>query len=112
MAADSAPWMSVSPVARRAATLKAMAMRWSPPESIVAPWRVWPPGTSRPSSNSVDFSAHGAEIFGDEGDAVGLLDAEFLRVADANAAAGEGRDGGEDGQLVDELSGERAADFG
>ena len=47
----------------------------------------------------------------DEGDAVGLLDAQFLRIANANAAAGVGRDGGEDGQLVDELSGESAADF-
>jgi len=37
MAADSAPRISVSPSARNAATLKAMAMRWSPPESIVAP---------------------------------------------------------------------------
>src|ERR1700733_709881 len=31
-----------------------------------------------------DFGAHGAEVFDDEGDAVGLLDAEFLGVADAN----------------------------
>jgi hypothetical protein len=40
MAAASAPWISVSPVARRAAMEKAMAMRWSVPESMVAPWRV------------------------------------------------------------------------
>ena len=54
--------------------------------------------------------AHGAEVFGDEGDAVGLLDAEFLGVAEDDAVRGVGRDGGEDGKLVDELRGERAAD--
>ena len=34
-----------------------------------------------------DFGTHGAEVFGDEGDAVGLLDAELLGVADADAVA-------------------------
>ena len=43
----------------------------------------------------IDFSAHGAKILRDESDAVGLLDAQLARVANADAAAGEGRDGGE-----------------
>ena len=59
----------------------------------------------------LDFSAHGAKVLGDEGDAVGLFDAELARAADADAAAGEGRDSGEDGQFVNELRGESAADF-
>ncbi len=58
-----------------------------------------------------DFSAHGAKVFYDEGDAVGFLDAQLPRAADANAAACERRDGGEYGQLVNELRGESAADF-
>ena len=57
-----------------------------------------------------EVGSHGAEVLSDEGDAVGLLDAEFLGVADDEAAAGVGRDGGEDGKLVDDLGGERAAD--
>ena len=57
-----------------------------------------------------EFGAHGAEIAGDEGDAVGLFDAELFGVADAHAVAGVGRDGGEDGELVDELGGEGAGD--
>ena len=68
-------------------------------------------GDIEPIVKLLDFGAHGAEIFGDEGDAVGFLDAELARAADANAAAGEGRDSSEDGQLVNELSGESAADF-
>ena len=59
-----------------------------------------------------DLGAHGAEVLGDQRDAVGLLDAELLGVADADAVAGVGRDGGEDGELVDELGGERAGDVG
>ena len=58
------------------------------------------------------FGTHGAEIARDEGDAVGLLDAEFFCIANADAAAGVGSDGGEDGEFVDELSGERSADVG
>ena len=54
--------------------------------------------------------AHGAEIFGDESDAVGLLDAKFLGVANDYAIRGVGSDGGKDGKLVDELRGEWAAD--
>src|SRR5208283_4813561 len=53
MAAASAPRISVLPVARRAAMANAMAMRWSEPESIAAPWRAWLPGISRPSGFSV-----------------------------------------------------------
>ena len=72
-------------------------MRWSSPDWTSAPWSCWLPGTSRPSSCSVTFGAHGAEVLDDERDAVGLLDAEFAGVADADAGAGEGGDGGEDG---------------
>ena len=56
------------------------------------------------------FRPHRAKIFRDEGDAVGFLDTQLARAADANAAAGERRDGGEHGQLVNELSREGAAD--
>ena len=37
MAPESAPWMSAFPFGAQAATLKAMAIRGSPSESIVAP---------------------------------------------------------------------------
>jgi hypothetical protein len=37
MAAESAPWMSAFPFGAQAATLKATAIRGSPPESIAAP---------------------------------------------------------------------------
>ncbi len=67
-----------------------------------------PPGTSSPSSNSVDFGAHGAEIFRNERDAVGFLDAQLTGAADADAAARVRRNGREHGKLVDELGGERA----
>ncbi len=57
-----------------------------------------------------EFGSHGAEIFGDEGDAVGLLDAEFFGVADGDAVGGVGCDGGEDREFVDDLGRERSAD--
>ena len=57
-----------------------------------------------------DFSTHGAEIACDQSDAIGLLDAELLCVADANAAACIRADRGEDGEFVDELRSECAAD--
>src|SRR5689334_17770943 len=44
--------------ARRAATANAMAIRWSPPESISAPCSFWLPGTRSPSSRS----SHSAPI--------------------------------------------------
>ena len=50
MLAASAPWIAVSPVARRAAIENAIAIRWSEPESISAPCNCWLPGTSMPSS--------------------------------------------------------------
>ncbi len=54
----------------------------------------------------LNFSAHRAEILRNKSDAVGLLDAQFFGVADADAAGGVRRDGSEDGQLVDQLRGE------
>ena len=57
------------------------------------------------------FSAHGAQILYNQGDAVGFLDAEFPGVADADAAAGVGGDGCKHRELVDELGGESATDF-
>src|SRR5882757_8255649 len=54
--------------------------------------------------------SHGLQIFCYEGDAVGLFDAEFFGVADSDAVAGVRGDGGEDGELVDDLGGERSAD--
>ncbi len=80
------------------------------PESISAPWSVWSPGISRPSGFSVRVGAHGAEVSGDQRDAVGLLDAKLLGVADDEAVCGEGSDGGEDGKLVDDLRGEGSGD--
>jgi hypothetical protein len=53
--------------------------------------------------------AHGFEIFGYEGDAVGFFDAEFFGVADGDAFVGVGGDGGEDGEFVDDLGRESSA---
>ena len=60
----------------------------------------------------LDFGTHGAQISRHQGDAVGFLDAQFLCLADANAAASEGTDGSQDREFVDELRSQRAADFG
>ena len=67
-------------------------------------------GISRPSSCSVKVAPHGFQVLGDEGDAVGLFDAEFAGVADGDSVDGVGCDGGEDREFVDDLSGERSAD--
>src|SRR5271170_3105236 len=55
-----------------------------------------------------ELGAHGSEVLGDEGDAVGLFDAELFCVADGDAVDGVGSDGGEDGKFVDDLGGEGA----
>src|ERR1700736_3241605 len=55
-------------------------------------------------------SSHGLEVFGYEGDAVRLFDAEFSGVADGDAVGGVGGDGGEDWELIDDLGGEGSAD--
>jgi len=47
--------------------------------------------------------SHGFQVFGYEGDAVGLFDAELAGVADGNAVDGVRGDGGEDGEFVDDL---------
>ena len=70
------------------------------------------PGDVKTIFKFFDFGAHGAEIACDEGDAIGFLDAEFLGVANANAAAGVGADGSEYRELIDKLGGEGTADFG
>src|SRR6185437_12059703 len=59
-----------------------------------------------------DFGSHGTQVARDESDAIGFFDPELFGVADADAAAGVGADGGEDGKFVDELSGKSTADFG
>ena len=41
-----------------------------------------------------DFTTHSAKVFRDKSDAVGFFYAQLARAADADAAAGEGRDGG------------------
>ena len=110
MEAASAPRISVSPVARRAAMAKAMAMRWSEPESMVRAVEALVAGDLEAVGVLGEARAHGAEVFGDESDAVGLLDAKFLGVANDEAIRGVGSDGGKDGKLVDELRGEWAAD--
>jgi len=58
------------------------------------------------------FRTHGAQVACDQGDAVRLLDAQFFRIANADAAAGIRGDGGEYRQLIDELRRQRAADLG
>jgi len=57
-----------------------------------------------------ESGSHGAEVFGDEGDAVGLFDAELAGITDGDAVGGVRGDGGEDGELIDDLGGEGAAD--
>ena len=59
-----------------------------------------------------DFGSHSAEVLDDEGDAVGLFDAELVGVADMDASSGVGCDGGQDREFIDELGGERAGDGG
>src|ERR1700760_5180083 len=57
-----------------------------------------------------EFGSHGAEVFGDQSDAIGLFDAEFACVAYGDAVAGVRGDGGENRQLVDDLRGESSFD--
>jgi hypothetical protein len=57
-----------------------------------------------------NFCAHRAEISGDKGYAIRFLNAEFFCIADANAAAGIGTHSCEDGEFIDELGGQGAAD--
>ena len=69
-------------------------------------------GDVEPIFELFHFRTHGAEIARDQRDAVRLFDAQFLRIANADAAAGVRADGGEDGQFVDELRGQCSADLG
>src|SRR4029077_18630795 len=59
-----------------------------------------------------DLGSPGTQVGGNGFNAVALLDAKFLGVADADALFGEGRDGGEHGECVDEGGGISASDFG
>src|SRR3954452_22812669 len=54
--------------------------------------------------------SHGFEVFGYEGDAVGLFDAELAGIADGDAVDGVGGNGGDDGEFIDDLGGERSCD--
>ena len=56
------------------------------------------------------LSAHGSEVLDDEGDAVGLFDAELFGVANGDAVDGVRGDGGDDGEFIDDLGGEGATD--
>ena len=109
MDAASAPWISVSPwhAGRRWQRPWRCGgrsrSRWRAVESLVA-------GNLQAVGMLGELGAHRAEVLSDQGDAVGLLDAKLLRVADDQAIGGVGRDGGEHGKLVDDLRGERSAD--
>ena len=50
-----------------------------------------------------ELSSHGFEVLCDQGDAVGLLDAELFGIPDGDAFARVGSDCCKNGQLVDEL---------
>ncbi len=85
MLAASAPWISVSPSARSAAMEKAIAMRWSSPESITPP-------RSRLSAGNVHavlvlghLRAHRAQVLHHQRNAVALLHAQLFGIADAHA---------------------------
>ena len=67
---------------------------------------------SRPSSVSRDLRAHGAEIRGDGGEAVGFLHAQFAGIGDDRLALRERGGDGEDGNFVDDIGDFRAADLG
>ena len=110
MATQSAPWMTVSPSAFKAATAKAMAIRWSSCESISAPCRRWLPFTRNPSSNSSTSAPMARRLVADHRDAIALLDAQFLCIADLDAVPSVRPDGGKHWQLVDKRGGERASD--
>ena len=58
-----------------------------------------------------NFGAHRAQVFHHKSNAVRLLDPQLLCIADADAAAREGRNGCQYRQFIDELRGQRAADL-
>src|SRR5664279_3642513 len=59
-----------------------------------------------------NLSTHCAQIGGNEGNAIRLLDAQLSGVANANALPCIGRNGGENRELVDQLRCQRAGDGG
>ena len=87
-------------------------MRWSDPESISAPCSFWPPGTLESVFEFFDFRPHGAQVARDQGDAIAFLHAQLPGIADADSAAGVGRDRREHRQFVDEPRGQRSRDLG
>jgi len=108
MAADSAPRMSVSPVARKSSdgeghgdAVVAAGVDFGSVKGLTA-------GNVEAVVEFLDFGAHGAQIGGDQRDAIGLLDTKFLGVANADAVLRVGADGREDGQFINELRRERA----
>ena len=84
----SAPLISVSPEARSAAIEKAIAMRWSEPESMRSAVQLLVPGDVHAVFMLGDFGPHGAKVADNERDPVRLLDAQLAGVADAHAIAG------------------------
>ena len=60
----------------------------------------------------LNFGAHGAKVPHHQGDAIRFLHPQFPGVADADASAGVGSNCGEDGQFIDELGSQSAADLG
>ena len=100
--AASALSMVDSPSPASAATANAMAMRWSPKESNAAARNFCLPGTRMPSGVDFDLDAHAAEVLRNGGDAVGLLDAQLLRVADHEPFFGGRAQHGEHRDFVDQ----------
>ena len=87
-----------------------MAMRWSPPESISRRMQLLTAGNIEPVLELLHLGAHRAQVVGHQRNAVRLLDAQFLRVADANAALRIRTDRRQHRQLVDQLRRQRSGD--
>ena len=68
-------------------------------------------GDIEPVLKLLHVRAHGPQIARDQSDAIRFLDAQFLRIANADAAARAGSDGGKHRKFVDQLGRQRAADF-
>ena len=95
MAADSAPWISGFAFGAESGDAESHG------DAVIATGvddgavKLLATGNIEAIFELFNFGAHGAEIARDERDAIGLLDAQLFGIANANAAAGIGRDGGE-----------------